>query len=116
MGFTYLNLRFNEEAEKPGENVHRVRYESYSTELVGQGVMGREAYNRYSLLGLDRDGRKVAFYISKKILKSLTKGETYDFRLTGNLRESGHISDDERREFGICTTRPRPARSRFGHD
>lgn len=116
MGFTYLNLRFNEESEKPGENTYRVRYDSVSTEIVGDGVAGRKAHNRYSLLGTDKDGKKVAFYISKKILKGLTKGETYDFRLTGNLKEAPAADQDERREFGICTTKPRPTRSRFTHD
>lgn len=116
MGFTYLNLRFNEESEKPGENTYRVRFESVSTEIVGEGVAGRKAHSRYSLLGIDKDGKKVAFYISKKLLKGLTKGETYDFRLTGNLKEAPATDQDERREFGICTTKPRPTRSRFAQD
>lgn len=107
MGYTYLNLRFNEEAQKPSENVHNVRFESYSTELMGQGVVGRDTYTRYALLGTDEKGKKVAFYVSKKVLDALKPGQTYAFRLSENQTEGAYTDREQRREFGICKTKPK---------
>jgi hypothetical protein len=110
MRYSYLNLRFNDHAKKPSENLHKVTYESWSTELHGKGVIGRDAKQRYSLLGKDEKGRKVAFYITRDALRGLKPGETYEFRLSGNMTEGAYNDREPRREFGVCRTRPKPAR------
>lgn len=108
MGYTYRALVFNDEAKRKADNINRVRYDSYSTESWGSGVWGRDVTQRYSLLGTDERGRKVSFYVSKKVLDQLEQGKAYAFRLSENL---GHgYYHQEPGESGLCTTAPKSIR------